>query len=456
MRPPLPKTRLALAATAATTAAASPLPPPYYYHPVPECKSDRAEHSVPLELWNETAEEQLRHHRGFLIDRASLAGLSEQTRSSIMAYFDLAIDLVAKQPTSTDALELDRWQLVLGGPRVNRCSVQYPPRNIFPVNFDLRGADPSPIPVRILPALDLVRQQENADENRSIENLIAETERRGRTIHFDYHRIPQEFTGTKEYAEDLFRVLPQRVPAVGAMHTVAYQNYRPDISRFVMLNASYADEAVQRAFGKDLAHRAVHSEIVTAPLLGRVGSQIWWCQTTDHTASPATTTQTIVYPLWDALTGEHCDPQPKDSLLIPYSASHPGVARVPVPLVRILSTDPDRIRKQTAPNPEDDAVYQPQERIAISEAWAEFSPPVCLISKAPDWEPFSESLRFNHAAEDFANADDSLLAAAVFTSIQPEALVRLLSKLGGRDPEAILNDQEAMTRLQEAAEAIGG
>ncbi len=267
--------------------------------------------------------------------------------------------------------------------------------------------------------------------------------------------MPREFTSSKQYAEELFRVLPRPEPAVGSLDTPASFGYRPDIGCFVMLNASYTDDAVERAFGKDLNHRAVHSELVTAPLLGRVSSQVWWCHITDHTLSSPATSQIIVYPLWDALTGMHCDPQPLDGLLIPFSASHPGVIRVPVPLVRILSTDPNDVRKITAPDPEGDGVYRPQERIAIDESWAELSPPVCLISKAPDWEPFSESLEFNHAVEDFANADDSLLAAAVFTSIQPEALVRLLSKLGGRDAEAILNDPDAMTRLREAFDAIG-
>jgi len=51
------------------------------------------------------------------------------------------------------------------------------------------------------------------------------------------------------------------------------------------------------------------------------------------------------------------------------------------------------------------------------------------------------------AAPDFSNASESPLAAAVFTSIEPEDLVSLLSKLSARGPKPILQKHDLIAQL---------
>lgn len=96
----------------------------------------------------------------------------------------------------------------------------------------------------------------------------------------------------------------------------------------------------------------------------------------------------------------------------------------------------------------DDPVH-PQERIVLDEFFSRQDPPIAVLRKSGTWEPFKEDYILDRRLSfDGPDADTARLVC-VFTSIEPEALLRVVGALHGREVDDVLADPEAMRRLED-------
>jgi|GEM_PF-2168135 len=420
------------------------VPPPYRYMPDRRVQGQVAVGQA--ERWKPSIAATMIRRGGFRIDVGALRGLAPEASSRVLEYVCAVVDRVneASKPP-----EMEQWVLLEGqwGPR--RCGGGQI-RHWFPSDFEVSESEGAPVPLKVFPSPSLVRasaaERIERAENEGIQDLVRAGEPIGRTLVYEHGALKPDFVEGMRNGERLFRVLPLATPAVASTITeVAPLQYAPQYGRLVVPNTDEAWQAVQGALrATNKAGARSFGEIQTVGILPEVYVRRVVTSDGAFAGQPS-----LVYELWDGLEGVRCDaPDGVDPLAVRVRIIGPDAGSRLGPYDLFRSPYPVR-REPDVSGSKRSVGAHPQERIVLGAEWADAEPPVVIVRKGEDWEPYCESLVITNEPDAVKPGDGSLLMLGVFSSIAPEDLVATLAAFAGVDSGPMLADERFMQTLHD-------